>query len=30
VTFVTSAQNDEESKLLLQYMGMPFRTAQAS
>ena len=30
VTFVTSAQTDEESKLLLQYMGMPFRGAQAS
>ena len=30
VTFVTTAQTDEESKLLLQYMGMPFRTAQAS
>jgi large subunit ribosomal protein L5 len=30
VTFVTSAQTDEESKLLLQYMGMPFRAAQAS
>jgi len=30
VTFVTTAQTDEESKLLLQYMGMPFRGAQAS
>jgi len=30
VTFVTSAKTDEESKLLLQYMGMPFRAAQAS
>jgi large subunit ribosomal protein L5 len=30
VTFVTSAETDEESKLLLQYMGMPFRAAQAS
>jgi len=30
VTFVTSARTDEESKLLLQYMGMPFRAAQAS
>jgi large subunit ribosomal protein L5 len=30
VTFVTSATTDEESKLLLQYMGMPFRGAQAS
>src|SRR6478609_1093248 len=30
VTFVTTAQTDEESKLLLQYMGMPFRAAQAS
>ena len=26
VTFVTSARTDEESKLLLQYLGMPFRT----
>ena len=25
VTFVTTARTDEESKLLLQYMGMPFR-----
>jgi large subunit ribosomal protein L5 len=30
VTFVTSASTDEESKLLLQYMDMPFRGAQAS
>jgi large subunit ribosomal protein L5 len=30
VTFVTTARTDEESKLLLQYMGMPFRGAQAS
>jgi large subunit ribosomal protein L5 len=30
VTFVTTAKTDEESKLLLQYMGMPFRGAQAS
>jgi len=30
VTFVTSAQTDEESRLLLQYMGMPFRNAQSS
>jgi large subunit ribosomal protein L5 len=30
VTFVTSARTDEESRLLLQYMGMPFRAAQAS
>jgi len=30
VTFVTSARTDEESKLLLQYMGLPFRGAQAS
>ena len=30
VTFVTSARTDEESKLLLQYMGVPFRGAQAS
>jgi large subunit ribosomal protein L5 len=30
VTFVTTAQTDEESRLLLQYMGMPFRAAQAS
>ena len=28
VTFVTSARTDEESKLLLQYLGMPFRTSQ--
>ena len=28
VTFVTSAHTDEESKLLLQYLGMPFRTQQ--
>jgi large subunit ribosomal protein L5 len=28
VTFVTSAGTDEESKLLLQYLGMPFRTQQ--
>jgi large subunit ribosomal protein L5 len=27
VTFVTTARTDEESKLLLQYLGMPFRTA---
>jgi large subunit ribosomal protein L5 len=26
VTFVTSARTDEESKTLLQYLGMPFRT----
>jgi large subunit ribosomal protein L5 len=26
VTFVTTARTDEESKLLLQYLGMPFRT----
>jgi large subunit ribosomal protein L5 len=25
VTFVTTAKTDEESKLLLQYLGMPFR-----
>ncbi|HET7295026.1 MAG TPA: 50S ribosomal protein L5 [Vicinamibacteria bacterium] len=25
VTFVTTAKSDEESKLLLQYLGMPFR-----
>jgi len=25
VTFVTTARTDEESKLLLQYLGMPFR-----
>jgi len=30
VTFVTTAKTDEESKLLLQYLGMPFRTAQGS
>jgi len=29
VTFVTSATTDEESKLLLQYMGMPFRAPQS-
>jgi large subunit ribosomal protein L5 len=28
VTFVTTARSDEESKLLLQYLGMPFRSAQ--
>jgi large subunit ribosomal protein L5 len=28
VTFVTSARTDDESKLLLQYLGMPFRTQQ--
>ena len=28
VTFVTSARTDEESRLLLQYLGMPFRHAQ--
>jgi len=28
VTFVTSARTDEESKLLLQHLGMPFRTQQ--
>jgi len=28
VTFVTTAQTDEESRLLLQYMGMPFRHAE--
>jgi large subunit ribosomal protein L5 len=26
VTFVTTARTDEESRLLLQYLGMPFRT----
>jgi large subunit ribosomal protein L5 len=26
VTFVTTARTDEESKLLLSYLGMPFRT----
>jgi large subunit ribosomal protein L5 len=26
VTFVTTARSDEESKLLLRYLGMPFRT----
>ena len=25
VTFVTTARTDEESKLLLTYLGMPFR-----
>jgi len=29
VTFVTSARTDEESKLLLQYLGMPFRSQEA-
>ena len=29
VTFVTSARTDEESRLLLQYLGMPFRTQQS-
>jgi large subunit ribosomal protein L5 len=28
VTFVTSAHTDEESRLLLQYLGMPFRSQQ--
>jgi large subunit ribosomal protein L5 len=28
VTFVTSARTDEESQLLLKYLGMPFRTGQ--
>ena len=28
VTFVTSARTDEESRLLLQYLGMPFRNQQ--
>src|SRR5437899_7198022 len=28
VTFVTSARTDEESKLLLQHLGMPFRSQQ--
>jgi large subunit ribosomal protein L5 len=28
VTFVTSARTDEEGRLLLQYLGMPFRTTQ--
>jgi len=28
VTFVTSARTDEESRLLLQYLGMPFRHPQ--
>jgi large subunit ribosomal protein L5 len=27
VTFVTTARNDEESRLLLQYLGMPFRSS---
>jgi len=30
VTFVTTANTDEESKLLLQYLGMPFRTPQGT
>ena len=29
VTFVTTARTDEESRLLLQYLGMPFRTQQS-
>jgi large subunit ribosomal protein L5 len=29
VTFVTSARTDEESRLLLQYLGMPFRQQEA-
>jgi len=28
VTFVTSARTDEESQLLLKYLGMPFRSQQ--
>ncbi len=28
VTFVTSAHGDEEAKLLLTYLGMPFRSAR--
>jgi large subunit ribosomal protein L5 len=28
VTFVTSARTDEESRVLLQYLGMPFRNAE--
>jgi large subunit ribosomal protein L5 len=28
ITFVTTARTDEESKLLLQYLGMPFRNQQ--
>ncbi len=28
VTFVTSAKSDEESKLLLTYLGMPFRSGR--
>jgi large subunit ribosomal protein L5 len=28
VTFVTSARTDEEGRLLLQYLGMPFRISQ--
>jgi large subunit ribosomal protein L5 len=28
VTFVTSARTDEESQLLLKYLGMPFKSAQ--
>jgi len=30
VTFVTTTNTDEESKLLLQYLGMPFRTPQGT
>jgi large subunit ribosomal protein L5 len=29
VTFVTSARTDEESRQLLSYLGMPFRTQPA-
>mgnify|MGYP001348962008 CR=1 FL=1 len=28
VTFVTSARTDEESQLLLKYLGMPFKSGQ--
>jgi ribosomal protein L5 len=27
VTFVTTARSDSESRLLLKYLGMPFKTA---
>jgi large subunit ribosomal protein L5 len=29
VTFVTTAKNDDDAKLLLSYLGMPFRTARS-
>jgi large subunit ribosomal protein L5 len=29
VTFVTTAKNDDDARLLLSYLGMPFRTARS-